>query len=249
MTRHRNDGLRKRCNCLWRDWSKCSHPWYFSYQWKGQRYRLSLDRELGQPLKGKTEATTGAETIKAAIRAGTFRQRADPSARAVEPAAALSLDGYADIFLERDAKARGKVSWTNDRGMLDQIRAFSINGTRFGDRAIQAITEDDIEAFMEQRRRAGRAASTRNQYLQLFKALGNWGARKGYLSRPWIGPLSDLKREKIAPRPASQPGGGDGAAPGGLAAALSADRGRTRDGVPTGGTAVPAMAGCEPGTP
>ena len=43
-----------------------------------------------------------------------------------------------------------------------------------------------------------RAASTRNQYLQLFKALSAWGMRKGYLSQPWFGPLSDLKREKLA---------------------------------------------------
>ena len=200
MTRHRNDGLRKRCGCSWRDWSKCSHPWYFSYQWKRHRYRISLDREVGQQLKGKTEATTAAETIKAAIRAGTFRQRVDPLAGAVEPPAALSLDAYADIFLERYAKARGKVSWTDDCAMLNQIRAFSMNGTRFGDKAIQAITEDDVETFMESLRTAGRAASTRNHYLQLFNALGNWGTRKGYLLRPWIGPLSDLKRDKVARR-------------------------------------------------
>ena len=44
--------------------------------------------------------------------------------------------------------------------------------------------------------RKGRAASTQNHYLQLFKAMSNWGLRKSYLTCPWIGPLTDLKRKR-----------------------------------------------------
>ena len=33
-----------------------------------------------------------------------------------------------------------------------------------------------------------------------MKAMSNWDTRKGYLDRPWIGPLCDLKRERIARR-------------------------------------------------
>ena len=85
--RHRNDGPRKRCNWLWRDWSKCPDPWYFSYLWKRHRYRISLDREVGQQLKGKTEATTAAETIKTAIRAGTFPSAGGSAGRSGRAAA------------------------------------------------------------------------------------------------------------------------------------------------------------------
>ena len=114
----------------------------------------------------------------------------------------LTLDAYASVFVERYSQALGKTSWQNDRGMLDRMRAFPLdaNGTRFGSKPIRSITEDDVERFMEHLRHAGRAASTRNQYLQVFKAMSGWGVRKGYLVQPWIGPLSGLKREKIARR-------------------------------------------------
>ena len=85
--------------------------------------------------------------------------------------------------------------------MLDRIKGFRLsNGTRFGGKPIATVTEDDVEVFMNHLRLLGRAASTRNQYLQLFKVMSAWGVRKGYLVRPWIGPQSDLKREKIARR-------------------------------------------------
>ena len=85
--------------------------------------------------------------------------------------------------------------------ILKQIAAFTLSrGHRFGDKAIGAITEDDIETCLQSLRKRGRAASTRNKYLQTFKAMSNWGLRKGYLDKPWIGPLTDLKREKHARR-------------------------------------------------
>ena len=74
------------------------------------------------------------------------------------------------------------------------------DGGRFGAKAIGAVTEDDIEACLQGLKDEGRAASTHNKYLQTFKAMSKWGLRKGYLSRPWIGPFSDLKREKHARR-------------------------------------------------
>ena len=201
--RHRNLGLRKVCGCPRRQWGKCRHDWHFSYQWKGTRYRISLDREIGRPLKRKkTEAVTAVDEIRTAIRAGTFRQRTERMLAVSQPDA-LTLDTYAETFLERYSQARGKTSWTNDRGMLNQIRGFTPDGqhgTRFGSKVIRAITEDDVETFIEHLRTAGRAAATRNQYLQLFRAMSAWGVRKGYLTQPWIGPFSDLKREKHARR-------------------------------------------------
>ena len=68
MRRHRNDGLRKRCGCARRNWSECSHPWYLNFAWKGVHHRVNLDRVLGRTLKGKTEAKTEAENLRAAIR-------------------------------------------------------------------------------------------------------------------------------------------------------------------------------------
>ena len=98
-------------------------------------------------------------------------------------------------------EARQKKSWRDDSYILTQIAAFILpNGRRFGDKLIGAVTEDDVEACLQSLKDRGRAASTRNKYLQTFKAMSRWGQRKGYLSRPWIGSFTDLKREKHARR-------------------------------------------------
>jgi len=195
MTRHHNDGLTKRCDCQRQRWSKCAHPWYLAYQWKGARHRVCLDRLLGRRRKGKTEADAEAERIRGEIRAGTFgREPAEPAAPATVTVAQLG-----GIFLERYSKAQGKVSWKNDATMLRNVAAFVIprTGRSFGTLPVGSVTEDDCDVFLESLRARQLAASTRNKYLQTLKAMSAWGVRKGYLTAPWIMPGSDLKREKI----------------------------------------------------
>ena len=92
--------------------------------------------------------------------------------------------------------------------MVRQMAAFSIAGQPLGEKPIGTITEDDFELFMKHLRAQGRAASTRNHYLQFIKTLSAWGMKYGYLVRPWIRPLAELKqevdtelrREKVAQR-------------------------------------------------
>src|SRR5207247_3134094 len=93
-------------------------------------------------------------------------------------------------------------SWTNDRHMFAQLGAFRLtNGGRLGEKSIAAITEDDIEAFIACLRVKGRAASTRNGYIQLLKASLRWAAKKGYVTRSLVSDDSDIiKRSKIAQR-------------------------------------------------
>ena len=158
---------------------------------------MSIDRFVGEHVAGKTGARDAADRIKGEIRAGTFTAKSD--ARPSSPDA-VTLSAYGAIFLERYTKARGKASWRNDVYMLKRIGAFALPDGPFGEKPIGAVTEDDIEAFLMHLREQGRAASTRNQYLQIFKAMSGWGVRKGHLTRPWIGPNTDLRREKIARR-------------------------------------------------
>ena len=73
MTRHHNDGLTKRCDCPRRQWAKCRHAWHLVFNHRGTRYRFSLDRHLGRPVNGKTDAKAAADQIRAAIRAGEFQ--------------------------------------------------------------------------------------------------------------------------------------------------------------------------------
>ena len=86
-------GLTKRCACARRSWSRCRHPWHYRYQWRGKRHYTSLDRLVGRPLKGKTDAEAEAAKIRSAIQDGTF----SPVAPA-EPQTAdgLTLDAYAE---------------------------------------------------------------------------------------------------------------------------------------------------------
>jgi integrase len=85
--------------------------------------------------------------------------------------------------------------------MFAQLAVFTLpDGSRLGDKAFGAITEDDIEMFADELREKGRAASTRNQYVQLLKASCRWATKKGYLARNPLTEDSALMRTKIAQR-------------------------------------------------
>jgi integrase len=205
MKRHHNDGLRKFCDCSRRHWPKCSHPWHFNYKPRGGKaWRFSLDAEIGRRIKDKTEAETLATNIRDAINAGTFVRAADRrKADAAVPATAdaVTLEAFGTKFVENKSKPSGKKTWANDKYMFAQLAAFTLaDGVRLGAKPLGAVTEDDLEAFYGHLRAIGRAASTRNQYVQLLKASCRWAVKKGYLSRLPISDDSTLKRTKIAQR-------------------------------------------------
>jgi integrase len=62
------------------------------------------------------------------------------------------------------------------------------------------ITEDELETFYAGLVAGGRAASTRNHYVQLLKAAFRWATKKGYLSRSPISEDSALVCSKPAKR-------------------------------------------------
>ena len=199
QTRHHNDGLRKICRCPRRKWSDCRHPWHFNFTWNGQVSRFSLDRYVGRRIPDRTSAETEADRVRTQIRAGTFQL----SPAALVPSVdVVTLDRFGETFVDRWSKARNKASWKGDRLMLQHVGAFVPAGSdrRLGLKAIGAITEDELELFIEHLRACGRAASTRNQYVQVLKAAFRWATRKGYISRTPITEDSALKREKHARR-------------------------------------------------
>jgi integrase len=203
-TRHRNGGLRKVCGCPRRQWPKCAHSWYLNYKpRRGPSYRLSLDAHMGKHIAGKTEAAKLANGIKAAIDAGTFKTRreaAADAARAQEAPTtpdAVTLKAFGQTYFER----RGKPATANDKSCLARLVAFNPEGQRpLGETPLAAITEDQLELFFAQLRQEGRAASTRNKYVQLVKALFRWATKKGYLARNPVADSESIKREKHAKR-------------------------------------------------
>ncbi len=204
--RQHNNGLRKLCDCGRRKWAKCSHPWHFNFKPRGgPSYRFSLDAEIGKPIKSKTEAEAEAERIRTAIRDGVFVRASERHKRIAAPEApatadAVTLEKFGALFVDRQSKPSGKKTWTNDKHMFTQLAAFTLDGARLGDKALGAITEDDLETFYAHLHAIGRAASTRNQYAQLLKASFRWAVKKGYLTRNPISEDSAIKRSKIAQR-------------------------------------------------
>jgi integrase len=197
---HRNAGLRKVCDCPRRGWAKCPHPWHFNYSWRGAAYRFSLNRYACKEITGKTEAETLAGAIRREIRAGTFRGL--PVATIANPPVnqerdKVSFEMFAHRFVERYSKDRGKASWRDDQYMVKRLGSFpTIEGRPLGEKAIQNVTEDDLEGFIKHLTTQGRTASTRNHYVQLIRAMSRWAVRKGYRDTPMVGDDSDVIRRK-----------------------------------------------------
>src|SRR5688572_8085341 len=192
--RHSNNGLRKICDCSRRQWAKCPHDWHFNFKPRGGRaWRFSLDVELGRRLKNKEEAKAEAENIRIVIRAGTFVRASErrPTAATATTPNVITLKAFRGIYAER----RTPPLSANDVGCLRQFVAFGDVGTK----ALGAITADDLDVFFRHLSTDGRAASTRNKYVQAIKAMFRWAVKKGYLPRDPVD-AETIKRGKHAKR-------------------------------------------------
>lgn len=137
-TRHRHH-VWKRCRHKPREWPRCPCAWYFDFTPRGgKRQKFSLDAELGRHVDSMTEAQDHASAIKTAILAGTFLRAADrrqqeQQLRAATPDA-ITFRQFADVYIERQAKVSGKVTWKNDDGMLNRMSVFSLGTALLGDK-------------------------------------------------------------------------------------------------------------------
>jgi integrase len=195
MARHTNHGLRKRCGCPKTKWPKCPHGWHFNFSWKGVSHRLSLNRECGRHIDSKTEAEAEATRLRGEIRNGVF---------GTAVVRELSFRQFADVWRERRGSQLANPHYDGYR--LERIYAFTLPATSppltFGDKPLDAVTTDDVEAFRDARKAAGRSAVTVNHDLKLLRKMFNWGIRKGYLERtPFkIGTEPAITLEKEIPR-------------------------------------------------
>ena len=74
-----NDGLKKRCRCPPRQWSKCAHPWHFSFASDGTQYRWSLHKVADKPAgywMSKSEAEGIRDRLRVQIREGNLADTA-----------------------------------------------------------------------------------------------------------------------------------------------------------------------------
>jgi len=216
MPKYRNHGLRKRCGCPRVKWPKCRHGWHLNLHWKGQSYRLSLDRECGRHISSKTEAQAEADRIRDAIRNGVFRQP-QPRQESVwgsgssEQGPDITFAECADLFLKghsqspmTDPRRTGEngtmASWRDDRAMLRTITDFLSKNGRLGDRPVSSVAHDDVKEFMRHLMSLGRAVSTRKHYLRIWKLMGRWAMAEKYRVLPFITEEAELRQGQPAMR-------------------------------------------------
>lgn len=177
--RPKHGGVKKRCGCAPKAWTKCPHPWHFSFKWKGVHYRLSLDKEVRRTISSKTEAHAAADELRTAIRHGRFRPPAGPT-----QAETMTFDQFAELWsAERGIRL---VRPRDNAYRLRLISQFVLPGTSppttFGSKPVREITTDDLEAYRDARVDAGRSPVTVNHDLKLLRKMLNWAIRKRLLA-------------------------------------------------------------------
>ena len=175
------------------------HGWHFNFKWKGLHYRLSLDRECRQRITSKTDAESEADRIRHAIRQGSFTS--GPTSASGDE---LTFRQFAAIWKER--KGVELVNARDNAYRLERFYAFVLPGVQpalsLGEKRLEAITTDDVEALRDARKAAGLSPVTVNQDLRLLRKMFNWGVRKGYLQRtPFkVGTETVITLEREIPR-------------------------------------------------
>ena len=199
----RNHGLRKLCGCKPEVWAKCPHSWHFSKTVQGQAHRASLDRYAGKHIGSKTEAEEIADALRIKIRNGEPLGPIPPTPpsfalpEAPQTPDITTLDQVAGRYLALSAEPKAMESIESVRSIIRRICAFQQDGgERLGSKAVESVTEDDLELVVTQLRRAGRATSTVNHYVHVIKNFIRWAVRKKHLAVSPIGPETELRREK-----------------------------------------------------
>ena len=199
MTRQRHDGVRKICGCRPGNWPRCAHPWHINFKHGGHHYRLSLDKELGRHVEGKTEARAEAERIRGDIRGGRFHTQG----AAQSPDAATTIEQLGHVYFAKYVSPKtGKPLLRNEQYRWDLVMRTSVRringaGVRFGDLVVTAITRHDVEAFGDAHRtpreetfadakgrtHAGKRGGlvSVNRCLGRLRAFYNWAIENGHV--------------------------------------------------------------------
>jgi integrase len=165
MTRHKRDGLRKRCTCkrTLERWKACPHPWHANYSFNGTEYRVSLHKWAKKPADyvmqyGEAKSVFG--RWKVAIEDGAVKP-----AR-VEKLETITLDTIAKVYTDEHVNHPDRRTGARKemQRQVDQICASMVdvlgngNATRLGSMPAASISKAVIEAFRQNRRQAHEAA-------------------------------------------------------------------------------------------
>ena len=190
-----NGGLKKRCRCPRRQWSKCAHPWHFGFHHNDRERRYSLDNIASlrnEPApRSKTDALSWADRLRGEIRSGI--DPAAPAAPAV-PSIGLTFGDVAELYIEGHVRtAARKID--AQRVMEYHIRALKRaqipagNATQIALHAkpIAAIMKSDVEHIRREwiahrpGSKQGRAGA--NRLLARLRHLFRWAITEGHVDR------------------------------------------------------------------
>ena len=218
MPRKVHDGVRKRCECSRRQWSKCSHPWHFSFHHASREYRYSLDKVARarheQPPLTKSEAAGWRDRLRGEIRAGQF---VDPDTPPPMPQPADTRLTFGDVckeYLKRHVqiptrRPRGRREMEILIAMLRraEIPAANDTTTLLETKPLDGITRAEVEAVRAWRRQEQAAhkikAGTKggevgtNRLLSRLRHVFSWAIAEGFLTETPFkrGPVSVVRME------------------------------------------------------
>jgi integrase len=185
---------------------KCPHPFHFAFFHRGVPYRFSMDRQAGRPVRTKHEAEELADRWRTDIRHGTFRSYSclDAPAAIMLASAPLTFRDAADRWLADSGKGGGArlVALKDHTYRLNLLCAFLLPGSQpprtFGTLPFTEVAADDIEAYRQARKAAGRSIVTTNHDLKLLRLIFNWGIRRRLLTEtPFrLGHLAEIRLER-----------------------------------------------------
>lgn len=201
MPRRIHDGLRKRCSCGPRQWSKCAHPWHFSFHYNGQEHRYSLDKiaraRRQPPPRSKTEAATWRDTLRSEIRSGSS---IDPDAlpsstQDVRPTFGHVCEQYLKRHVQSPTRRpRGKREMEILVAMLcrAEVPAGAGGMITLDTKPAADITRADVEAVRDWRRRVqaegGATVGAKggevgiNRLLSRMRHLFSWAIVEGHVN-------------------------------------------------------------------
>ena len=163
-----NGGLKKRCRCPRRQWSKCPHPWHVGFAYNGKEHRWSLHKVASKPAgywMSKTEAEGIRDRLRGQIREGTLTDTSAPS-----PDVRLTFGDVVERYLERHVRvptrrraAQQIMEW--HLGVLRRAEVPAAGGAtiRLEHKAVTAISKADVEAVRDGRRAAATARGSTEQ--------------------------------------------------------------------------------------
>ncbi len=188
-----NGGLKKRCGCPRRQWSKCAHPWHFGFKYDGREWRYSLDKIASlrgeRKPRAKSDALALADRLRSDIRSGidTVGHPAPAS-----PSTDLTFGDICDLYLAehvhvptRRSRAAREIEYLLGHWRRAEVPAANGATIRVEDKPLDSITTADIEHVRNARRAAARTA---RRAWDIYQAAVDRGetAERPVLPRPTV---------------------------------------------------------------